>query len=1053
MFTGDNIKVYNANITDCTAAGRGGAVFVQDNDNVTFELCYFENNRALGTANNTYNDPYDTSSGINKTLTGHGGAISFDIRASCSSIISSTFINNTAELYGGAVHFREGASKDMIINSSFDKNHANEDGGARFVTGFDCELHNSTFYDNYAGDDGGAIYWNGGDGLIHNITCVNNSGISSHGNSKGGTLCLVGDNMALSDSTFNQSYAKVTGGAIFATGNYVNITGCDFYDCNVTDENGGGIQILGNHILVSDSTFEECHAIYGSAIYAEGHYTKVVNSTFTNNNATEDGGAVYVSGDYSELHNSTFTYNVAGDDGGAIYWEGDYGIINNITCENNKGISLDDSNSNGGTIGITGNDIILSDSSFKNSSAVAYGGAIYVTGNRVSIETSEFETCNSTTHGGAIYVLGNQTVISDCAFEDCNGTQGGAIYVEGDNATISANITDTHALGEDSYGITVDYKFYKDIVKVVKREMDSMIAYFENMGNETISDADMKKINKTLHDLQDAIDNILTDDGIDTSNLTIAINLLRELNETLTQLNETLQPGTDKNNINKLLGDVKDIDEKFDYITAVSQSLEVPADIISDINGMIDEVDDLSDSPDKDALLLTLDKIKGDVEKILDDNTFNSTYVEDALRLLNEFNETLAGLSVSGNDKTIVDKLLGEVKDTTDKLINLSDLVVVPEVVASGGAIFISGDWALIENSVINSTDAVYGGGIYITGHDVTVDHSEFINLYSVEDGGAIYVTGQKGNLYNSKFINNTAGDDGGAIYWDGNDGTIDNITCENNRGISFNGSSSNGGTVALIGDDTSISKSSFKDTYALISGGAIFVTGDRVNITDSEFENCNVSMNISETGKDYANGGGAIYLLGQNSNVVNCTFDNSKAREGGAIYVQGIYATIDKSNFNDSSALNGGTIYIDGDHAIVMGSILNNTFAGNDSHALFDENLNVSAFQKGLLGKGGAIYIKSENAQILDSTITSSNATSEGGAIYVEGNNATISVDFVDCGVGFPLDWVTPDRDVFKPLIKEILSRVNGLIASNNDLHNVFSDNFTNIYNSIYDD
>ncbi len=1053
MITGDHIKLYNVNITDSTAAGRGGAIFVQDNDNVTIELCTFENNHALGTANNTYNDHHDTSSGINKNLTGHGGAISFDIGASDSSIINSTFINNTAVLYGGAVHFREGATEDKIINSTFEKNYASEDGGALFVNGFDCELHNSTFYDNYAGDDGGAIYWNGGDGIIHNITCVNNRGISSHGNSKGGSLCLVGDNMVLSDSTFNQSYAKVTGGAIFATGNYVNITGCDFYDCNVSNSTGGAIQILGDHILVSDCTVEECHATYGSAIYAEGQYTQVVNSTFTRNNATEDGGAVYVSGDYSELHNSTFTYNIAGDDGGAIYWEGDYGTIYNITCENNKGISLDDSNSNGGTICITGNDITLSESTFVNSSAVSYGGAIYVTGNRVSIETSEFETCNSTTQGGAIYILGNETVISQCIFEDCIGTQGGAIYVEGDDATISANITDTHAIGADSYGITVDYKFYKDIIKVVKREMDSMITYFENMGNETISDADMKNINKTLHDLQTAIDNILTNDGINTTNRTIAINLLAELNETLTQLNGTLPSGNDKNNIIKLLGDVKDIDEEFDYIVAVSESFDVHDDILSDIEAIIAEVNDLSSAEDKNDLLSTLNKLKEDVERILDGNTYNSTYVEDALKLLDELNDKLKELNetASGNDKTIVDNLLGEVKDTAGKLNSLSDLVVVPEVVASGGAIYISGNEALIENSVINSTDAVYGGGIYITGHDVTVDRSEFINLYSSEDGGAIYITGQAGNLYNSKFINNTAGDDGGAINWDGNYGTIYNITCENNKGISLDGSSSNGGTISLTGNDTSIEKSSFKDTYALISGGAIFVTGNRVNITDSEFENCNVSMNIAETGKSYANGGGAIYVMGNSSNIVNCTFDNSDAREGGAIYVQGRDVTINKSNFTDSTAFNGGTIYIHGDRAIVIGCILNNTIAGDDSHALFDENLDVSAFEEGLLGKGGAIYIKSENAQILDTTITLSNATFEGGAIYVEGNNATISVDFVDCGAGYPIEWVTPDRDVFKPLISNILIRVNGLIAYNNDINNGFSDNFTNIYNLIY--
>ena len=1029
MITGDHIYLYNVNITDSTAAGRGGAVFVQDNDNVTFESCYFENNRALGTANNTYNDPHDTSSGINKTLTGHGGAISFDIGATHSSIIGSTFINNTAELYGGAVHFREGASEDMIINSSFTKNHANEDGGALFVTGFDCELHNSTFYDNYAGDDGGAIYWNGGDGIIHNITCVNNSGISSHGNSKGGTLCLVGDNMALSDSTFNQSYAKVTGGAIFATGNYVNITGCDFYDCNVTNSTGGGIQILGNHILVSDCTLEECHANYGSAIYAEGQYTRIVNSTFTHNNATEDGGAVYVSGDYSELHNSTFTYNLAGDDGGAIYWEGDHGTINNITCENNKGISLDDSNSNGGTICITGNDIALSDSTFKNSSAVAYGGAIYVTGNRVNITGSEFETCNSTVQGGAIYILGDQTLISECSFEDCNGTQGGAIYVEGNDVTIFANITDTHAMGADSYGITVDYKFYKDVLKVVTRNLNSMIEYVANMQNITLTQDQIANILRTLQNLSVAIENSLTDDGTSMVNLTKAIDILTELDQTLTQLNASMPEGQNKNDIIYLLDGVKYIDGEFDYITDIYNSADVPSDLLGDIGTMSRDVDGLSSAVDKNELQSALDNIKGDVENILDGNTFSSTYIEDALRLLNNLNETLAGLSVSGNDKTIVNKLIGEVKDAASKLNNLHGIVVVPEVISSGGAIyvsgngalinnsvitstdaiyggavFISGDGAIIDNSVVNNTNAVYGGGIYITGHDVTVDHSDFINLYATEDGGAIYITGQRGKLYNSKFINNTAGDDGGAINWDGNYGTINNITCENNKGISFNGSSSNGGTIALTGNDTSISQSSFKDTYALISGGAIFVTGNRVNITDSEFENCNVSMDIAETGKNYTNGGGAIYLLGDSSNVVNCTFDNSKAREGGVIYVQGNNITIDNAKSTDSFALNGGAFYVSGNHAVISNSTIYDSNASYSGGAVFIDGIetdiikssftNTNAFGSEGNG-GGAIFIKGENADIVESNFTNnyanSNSHAKGGAMYITGANAEV--------------------------------------------------------------
>ena len=46
--------------------------------------------------------------------------------------------------------------------------------------------------------------------------------------------------------------------------------------------------------------------------------------------------------------------------------------------------------------------------------------------------------------------------------------------------------------------------------------------------------------------------------------------------------------------------------------------------------------------------------------------------------------------------------------------------------------------------------------------------------------------------------------------------------------------------------------------------------------------------MDIEDTGKEYANGGGSIYVLGNYSNILNCIFEDTHAREGGAIYVQG---------------------------------------------------------------------------------------------------------------------------------------------------------------------
>ena len=80
----------------------------------------------------------------------------------------------------------------------------------------------STFTDNTAGDDGGAIYWEGDHGTINNITCEDNRGISfNESHSKGGTICLTGNDVTISNSIIKNTSAADDGGAIFVSGNNV----------------------------------------------------------------------------------------------------------------------------------------------------------------------------------------------------------------------------------------------------------------------------------------------------------------------------------------------------------------------------------------------------------------------------------------------------------------------------------------------------------------------------------------------------------------------------------------------------------------------------------------------------------------------------------------------------------------------------------------------------------------------------------------------------------------------------------------------------------------
>ena len=150
MITGDNEYLYNVTFINCTATGRGGAVFLQHNTNVTFDSCKFINNTALGISNNTYYNDLNTSSGHNQLHNGRGGAIAFDFNATDGKIKNSEFTNNLAYRDGGALSFAEGANGAQILNSTFTNNTAKRSGGAMFWYGENGTVKDSKFYNNRA---------------------------------------------------------------------------------------------------------------------------------------------------------------------------------------------------------------------------------------------------------------------------------------------------------------------------------------------------------------------------------------------------------------------------------------------------------------------------------------------------------------------------------------------------------------------------------------------------------------------------------------------------------------------------------------------------------------------------------------------------------------------------------------------------------------------------------------------------------------------------------------------------------------------------------------
>ena len=937
MFTGDHEYVYNATFINCTSQGRGGAVFLQENNNITFELCNFTGNEALGIATNTWNDDRsDENTTPVFKYTGHGGAVAFDLGASNCTIKSSDFTSNHARRDGGAINFAKGALNNTI--------------------------EDTTFTNNYAGDDGGAINWEGDLGSIRNITCYNNTGKSANdpvtgvSTSNGGTICLTGSNVSISDSSFTLSTVLGTanenkdprGGAIFLTGENTTISNSSFDECYCYD-NGGAIYILGNHSVLKNCTFENCHS-------------------------QENGGVLFIEGDYCQLHNSTFTNNIAGNDGGAIYWEGDNGIVYNITCLRNNAVSMNGHYSNGGTMAIEGNNITISRANISQSGALISGGAIFVTGNFINITDSSFDRCNVSmtqdpktgktysTGGAAIYVLGDYSNIENSNFTRTHGKHGGIIYIQGHDVNVTNIITDFSYSSQEGGAIYVEG------------------------ANAAISDSSFTRCNST--------------------NSKAGTIYVKGVNATIKNSNISMTHAIGDGGAVYIEGNLALISDCFFAMT--TSDIDGGAIYISGTDARLEGVTStISTAKNGGAIYI---KQGGNNAHISNANITKSSATVDggAIYIYGNFaeisdsyiNGTQARASSGFTDKNLGGAIY--IQGTDAKV----GATIVDAHAYDGGAIYIKqgGNKANISNSNISDSRATnMGGAIYIYGESAYVINSSFVNCSAksvsgyvnnnqggaifiqgnhanitdsrfesndARKGGAIYSVGAYSNVCNSNFTENEAEYDGGAIYWQGVTNTPSKFNtvdgCTFSRNVAYAKAASSGNTEG---------------------GGAVFWStgGENGKVLNSNFYNNSVQT-------DGKSDGGAI-LWDQSSNGVidNCIFygnyvnssmlkqDNNMYVQGGALYlrVKNNY-TISNSLFENSwSIKEAGAVYL----SVRGGSnpdgvrFYNVTFINNTAKGVGPD------VQGGILKGGGAIFIKDTTTNFFFENVTFINNTAKQGA------------------------------------------------------------------------
>lgn len=382
---------------------------------------------------------------------GDGGTIHLNGYYSAQNNDSVIYVNKNIRIAGGWDTVLDGkniscifsiqktGSNCQISNLKF-VNGMDVHGGAMIILGKNVVVENSVFENNYANHSGGAIYV---------LSIFNDSGRYPE----------EGENLIIKNCNFTNNFAQVAAGAIGVYGNNTQVIGCNFVSNKVKPATnhksyGGAIQIgrdeynlcsyvVNCNFIGNEAIAHDLNNSHGGAGCVRAGIT-YQNCKFINNSADQGGALTYHASGIIE--DCVFINNSAKLYGGALstgYMDMDMDLkVINCNFEQNNAPY-------GGAVQLKGKNIEIQNSVFNKNTAAVNGGAINIVAKTVAIGDTEFNKNTAHVNGGAIYINGNKTVIEDSSFmaneaipdvKKLDDGLGGAIYINSSSATINKNI-------------------------------------------------------------------------------------------------------------------------------------------------------------------------------------------------------------------------------------------------------------------------------------------------------------------------------------------------------------------------------------------------------------------------------------------------------------------------------------------------------------------------------------------------------------------------------------------------------------------------------------